>query len=95
MVVMVGTPTAQVQAKTRGAVPEDMVGFAVNRVGSLLKVASEPVLFARVKLIMTADPAAQYPAIAQVNADLNGRPLRVQASGRTMREAVEQPPTPS
>jgi len=86
---MADTPIVQVQAETRGAVPEGAVGFAVHRVGSLLKVASEPVLFARVKLIMTADPAVERPAIAQVSADLNGRLLRAQAAGRTMREAVE------
>jgi hypothetical protein len=68
--------TVQVQAETRGAVPEDTVGFAVHRVGSLVRVASEPVLFARVKLIMAADPAVERPAIAQVSADLNGRLVR-------------------
>jgi ribosome-associated translation inhibitor RaiA len=86
---MSGTPTVQVQAETRGAVPPGMTRFAADRVGSLLKMASEPVLFARVKLVMTADPAVERPAIAQVSVDLNGRLLRAQASGRTMREAVE------
>jgi hypothetical protein len=66
-----------------------MTRFAVDRVGSLLKMASEPVLFARVKLVMTADPAVERPAIAQVTVDLNGRLLRAAASGPTMREAVE------
>ena len=81
--------TVQVQAETRGAVPEDMAGFAAHRVSSLLRVASEPVLFARVKLIMSADPAVERPAIAQVSIDLNGRLVRAQAAGGTMREAVE------
>jgi Sigma 54 modulation/S30EA ribosomal protein C terminus len=79
----------QVQAETRGAVPEGAVSFAVHRVSSLLRVASEPVLFARVKLAMTADPAVERPAVAQVNVDLNGRLIRAQAAGETMREAVE------
>jgi len=61
----------------------------VHRVGSLVRVASEPVLFARVKLIMAADPAVERPAIAQVSVDLNGRLVRAQAAGGTMREAVE------
>jgi Sigma 54 modulation/S30EA ribosomal protein C terminus len=52
-------------------------------------MAPEPVLFARVKLIMSTDPAVECPAIAQVSADLNGRLLRAQAAGQTMREAVE------
>src|SRR5271165_2903289 len=79
---MAGTPAVQVQAETRGAVPEGAVGFAVHRVGSLLKVASEPVLFARVKLVMAADPAVECPAIAQVSAYLNGRLLRAPSGGR-------------
>jgi len=81
--------TVQVQTETRGAVPEGTVDLAVHRVNSLLRVAPEPVLFARVKLIMSADPAVQRPAIAQVNVDLNGRLIRAEAAGGTMREAVE------
>jgi Sigma 54 modulation/S30EA ribosomal protein C terminus len=54
----------------------------------VLPVASGPVLFARVKLTMSADPAVERPAIAQVNIDLNGRLIRAQAAGATMREAI-------
>jgi len=86
---MADTPTVQVQTETRGPVPDDAVSLAVHRVSSLLHVASEPVLFARVKLVMAADPAVERPAVAQVSADLNGRLVRAQAAGRTMREAVE------
>ena len=86
---MADTQRVQVQTQTRGAVPEGTVDLAVHRVNSLLRVAPEPVLFARVKLIMSADPAVQRPAIAQVNVDLNGRLIRAEAAGGTMREAVE------
>ena len=86
---MTDTQSLQVQTETRGAVPEGAVSFAVQRISSLLAVASEPVLFARVKLTMAADPAVQRPAIAQVNIDLNGRLIRTQAWAETMREATE------
>jgi len=86
---MADTQRVQVQTQTRGAVPEGTVDLAVHRVSSLLRTAPEPVLFARVKLIMSADPAVQRPAIAQVNVDLNGRLIRAQAAGETMRAAVE------
>lgn len=86
---MADAPTAQIQVETRGAVPEGAADLAVHQVGSVLRVAPEPVLFARVKLIMTADPAVQRPAIAQANVDLNGRLIRAQAAGETMRAAVE------
>ncbi len=84
---MAGTRTVQTQ--TRGAVPEGAVDFAVTRVSLLLRMASEPVLFARVKLIMSADPAVQRPAFAQANVDLNGRLIRAQAAGETMHAAVD------
>ena len=86
---MTDTQSLQVQTETRGAVPEGAVSFAVQRISSLLAVASEPVLFARVKLTMAADPAVQRPATAQVNIDLNGRLIRTQALAETMREATE------
>ena len=86
---MTQAPVMQVQTETCGDVPRHTVRFAADRVGSLLTWASEPVLFARIKLTMIADPAVQRPAIAQVTVDLNGRPLRVQAEGRIMHEAVD------
>ena len=89
MVIMADAQMVQVQTETRGAVPSDAVSFAARRVSSLLRLASEPVLFARVKLIMTADPAVERPAVAQASVDLNGRLVRAQAAGGTMREAVE------
>ena len=87
---MADTETVPVQTQTQGVVPEGTVELAVHRVSSLLRKAPEPVLFARVKLIMSADPAVQRPAIAQANVDLNGRLIRAQAAGETMRAAVEQ-----
>ena len=86
---MADQQTVQVQTETRGPVPEDAVSLAVHRVSSLLHLASEPVLFARVKLTMAADPAVERPAVAQASVDLNGRLIRAQAAGGTMREAVE------
>lgn len=83
------TVQVQVQTETRGAVPKGAVDLAVHRVRSLLRAAPEPVLFARVKLTMSADPAVQRPATAQVNVDLNGRLIRAQAAAETMRAAVE------
>jgi ribosome-associated translation inhibitor RaiA len=88
-IIMADTATVPVRTQTRGAVPEDAVDLALHQVSSLLRTAPEPVLFARVKLIMSADPAVRRPATAQVNVDLNGRLIRAQAAGETMRAAVE------
>jgi hypothetical protein len=85
---MADTRSVQVQAETQGAVPEEAVSYAVDQVAALLRKAPEPVLFARVSLIMAADPAVERPAVAQLNIDLNGRLIRAQAAGETMREAT-------
>ena len=86
---MTDTQTLQVQTHAHGAVPEDAMDLAVLRVRAVLRLAAEPVLFARIKLTMAADPAVERPAIAQANVDMNGRPLRAQAAAETMRDAIE------
>ena len=83
------TQPVQVQIETQGAVPEGMPELAIAKVDSLLRLATEPVLHARVTLTMAADPAVPQPAVARVNVDLDGRLVRAQAAGQTMREAVE------
>jgi hypothetical protein len=82
--------TLQVQTESRGAVADGAMDLAVKKVRSLLRLAPEPVLFARVKLTLVADPAVERPAIAESNLDLNGRLVRAQAVGGTMREAIER-----
>ena len=84
------TQTQQVQTEARGAVPPSLMDLAVDKVRAALRHASEPVLFARVKLTMSADPAVERPAVAQVNLDLNGRLIRAQANAESMREAIER-----
>jgi ribosome-associated translation inhibitor RaiA len=87
---MMDAQTLQVQTEAHGAVPALAAEVAARKVRSLLRLAPEPVLFARVKLTMAADPAVERPAIAQVNLDLNGRLIRAQATGADMREAVNR-----
>ena len=86
---MQDTQPVQVQIETQGAVPEGMPELAIAKVRSLLRLAAEPALFARVTLTMAADPAVNLPAVARVNVDLDGRLVRAQAAGQTMRESVE------
>ena len=86
---MQDTQPVQVQIETQGAVPEGMPELAIAKVDSLLRLATEPVLYARVTLTMAADPAVTLPAVARVNVDLDGRLVRAQAAGETMRESVE------
>jgi len=81
--------TVPVQVEMHGRVPEGMRELAAAKVGSLLRFASEPVLSARVTLAVSADPAVPRSSVAQSTIDLNGRIVRVQAAGQTMREAIE------
>lgn len=84
------TPAMHVQAEVRGDVPRAAADLAAAKVRSLLRMAPEPVLFARVTLTMAADPAVERPATVRVNLDLNGRLIRAEAVAVTSREAVER-----
>jgi len=86
---MADTQAIAVQTHAQGAVPDEAMDLAVLRVRAVLRLATEPVLFARVKLTMAADPAVEFPAVAQANIDLNGRPVRAQATAVTLRDAIE------
>ena len=81
--------TAQIRVETHGEVPVWAVELARAKVGSVLRIAAEPVLSARVVLAMAPDPAVARPAIAQATVDMNGRVIRAQAAGKTARLAVE------
>jgi ribosome-associated translation inhibitor RaiA len=82
--------TAPVRVETHGRVPDGSRELAAAKVGSLLRIAAEPTLSARVMLAMAADPAVARPAVAQVTVDMNGRIVRAQAAEQTMRAAIEQ-----
>ena len=82
--------TMSVQVEAHGRVPEGMRELAAAKTGSMLRFASEPVLQARVALAVSADPAVPRPAVAQATIDMNGRIVRAQAPGETMRAAIER-----
>ncbi|MET9492956.1 sigma 54 modulation/S30EA ribosomal C-terminal domain-containing protein [Nocardia sp. NPDC006630] len=63
--------------------------YAREKVGHALDYASEPVLSARVRLTGHRDPAAVNPFVAQVNVNMSGRAVRVQAAGVSTREAID------
>lgn len=87
---MKATKTAPVRVETHGRVPDGSRELAAAKVGSLLQIAAEPTLSARVMLAVAADPAVARPAVAQVTVDMNGRIVRAQAAEQTMRAAIEQ-----
>jgi ribosome-associated translation inhibitor RaiA len=78
-----------IRTGTHGAVPEGAQELAVAKVRSVLQHVTRPVLSARVTLTMSADHAVARPAAAQATIDVNGRIVRAEATGRTMRDAIE------
>ncbi len=79
---------ADIQTETRGAVPAGAIEEARETVAAATVVAHEPVLFARVKLSTSADPAVARPCAAQANVDVNGRIIRSQAVAESMHQAI-------
>ena len=86
---MTATEAVPVRTMTHGAVPERAQDFAVAKVRSVLGHVARPILSARVTLTMSADPAVTRPAVAQATIDVNGRIVRAEAAGPTMRDAIE------
>jgi ribosome-associated translation inhibitor RaiA len=87
---MNATETVQVRVEIHGRVADGNRELAAAKIGSLLRLAAEPVLSARVMLAVTADPAVARPALAQVTIDMNGRIIRAQAAEQTTRSAIDR-----
>jgi hypothetical protein len=88
-VLEAGAGPVPLNVVTRGEVSAEAVDYARQRVGHLAKVVEEPILFARVKLDMAADPARTRPAIARALLDVNGRMVRAHVAAHDLHEAVD------
>lgn len=80
----------EVTVEYRGSMPEGAADYARAKVSAVFPHAAEPVLFARVKLTMSPDPAVARPAAAQANLDVNGRLVRAHVAAPSMTEAVDR-----
>ncbi len=78
-----------VEVTTHGQLPgaED---YARTKIGELGRLTHQPVLHAHVKLSEHGDPAVARRVIAQANLDVNGRFVRAQVEGVTVREAIDR-----
>jgi ribosome-associated translation inhibitor RaiA len=86
---MDGPTLAAVDVVTKGEVDAGAIAYARARIGHLLDAIDEPVLLARVKLVMAGDPAVEQAARAQATLDVDGTLLRAQVAGHEMHEAVD------
>ena len=84
------TQVVPVRTGSRGRVPEGTEELAVSKIRTVLGHVAKPVLSARVTLTMSGDPAVTFPAAAHATIDVNGRVVRAEAAGPTMREAIER-----
>jgi ribosome-associated translation inhibitor RaiA len=63
--------------------------YAEKRVRAALRAVHRPVLRVQVRITHHEDPAVARPVVAQADVDVNGRPVRAQATGTTGLEAVD------
>jgi ribosome-associated translation inhibitor RaiA len=82
-------PVLDVEVTTHGQVPgaED---YARKKIGELGRLTHQPVLHARVRLSEHGNPAVARRVVAQANLDVNGRLVRAQVEGFTVREAIDR-----
>ena len=82
--------TVDIQVVTSGQVTAGAKRSAVQKIRAMTRVISVPILSARVRLAVSADPAVERPATAQARLDLNGRLLRAHVAAPSMREAIDE-----
>jgi ribosome-associated translation inhibitor RaiA len=86
---MTTSQAVPVRVHVHGNVPGYAGDLAITKVSSVLaRHVAEPVISARVVLMMAPDPAVTRPAIAEATVGIRGRMVRAQAAGQTMRAAI-------
>lgn len=79
-----------VQIVTRGDIGARHQQLAREQIAKVGRYVGDPILFARVKLTLTNDPANARHAVARAMLDVNGQPVRAVASAGTVPEAVDR-----
>ena len=79
----------RIQTVLRGDVSVADSEYARSKVAAIAAKFHVPILFARVKLTQSTNPSVRRPALAQVNVEANGRPVRAQVAAEGMREAID------
>ena len=64
-------------------------GYGQEMITTVLGHTGRPVLYARVRLDQTGNPAATRPVTARAEIDVNGRVLHAEVSADTAYEAVD------
>ncbi len=72
-----------------GDIAPDLAEYARHKVAGVLRHTGRAVLHVHVRVERHGDPARDRPVTAQVNVDLDGRPVRVHVAATRPREAVD------
>jgi ribosome-associated translation inhibitor RaiA len=64
--------------------------YARRKVAAVSRLTAQPVLFARIRLTQSSDPAVERPAQAWATLDVNGRLVRAHVAAGSMFEAVDE-----
>jgi ribosome-associated translation inhibitor RaiA len=83
------TPDLQIQVAHRGAVSDELVDYAEQKVRRTAGTAPRPVLFGRVALGVHENPSAARPTSAKAMLDVSGRHVRGHVAATTLREAID------
>lgn len=81
--------TSDVRIAARGYIGDKAKQHAREELVKVTRRLHDPILFARVKLTLTDDPANERPAIAQAMLDVNGQPVRAVAHAPSVLQAVD------
>jgi ribosome-associated translation inhibitor RaiA len=78
-----------VQVSARGDVGPKMTAYARTKVAQTARFVRDPILFARVKLLVEPDPARERPALAAAELDVDGLMVRAHALGQSLQGAID------
>jgi ribosome-associated translation inhibitor RaiA len=83
------TTTGPISVVRRGAVPDDVVDYARDKVARAMEFSGGRDNGAVVKLALGTNPAMGHPASAKVSIDLDGSIVRAHVAAETLLEAID------
>ena len=86
---MRATSTDVLNVVTSGAIAPEDITYARHRITHVVDRIDEPVLFCRLKLTLSPDPARARPGIAEVTVEVNGDLIRAHVAAPTIQVAAD------
>ncbi|WP_020524815.1 ribosome hibernation promotion factor [Catelliglobosispora koreensis] len=83
------TQQLQIEISAHGAIPARAKEYARHKLEALMRLAPQPVLAARVRLIRTTHRSTGEHVIVEAVMDVNGRQIRAQVAAQGSQEAID------